>query len=67
LGSNAFAGADTASGNSDLAAVLGVDNMTATAQDANFLYDIITAFGTVPGSAAADSGSSFPTDLLSLF
>ncbi|MFZ0906317.1 MAG: hypothetical protein WAN71_21080 [Mycobacterium sp.] len=67
MGSNAFSGADTASGNSDLAAVLGVDNMTATAQNANFLYDIITLFGTVPGSAAVDTSSNFLTDLLSLF
>jgi hypothetical protein len=50
-GSYADAGANsTAAGGYDLAAVLGVDNTTATATGAEFLYDIVTALGNQAGS-----------------
>ena len=53
-------------GSSDLAAVLLTDNANATAQGADYLYDIITALGNESGTAAAISGG-FLADLLSLF
>jgi hypothetical protein len=66
VGSNANAGFDSLTGltgNSDLAAVLGVDNLTANAIGANDLVDILPTL-----SAEATSGSSnFVADLLSLF
>lgn len=66
VGSNANAGFDSIgdlTGNSDLAAVLGVDNLTANAIGANDLVDILPTL-----SAEATSGSSnFVADLLSLF
>jgi hypothetical protein len=42
------------------------DNANATAQGADYLYDIITALGNESGTAAATSGG-FLADLLSLF
>jgi hypothetical protein len=69
-GSDAFSGFDPATGlggNFDLAAILGVDDTTATAQGADYLYDIISALGNETGTAAATSGSGFLADLLSLF
>jgi len=63
--SSAVSGANLASGNYDLAAVLLTDG-NATAADADHLYDIITALGTESGTAASTSGG-FLSDLLSLF
>jgi hypothetical protein len=52
-------------GNSDLGAVFG-DNLYAGAGNGSFLYDIVSPFGDLPGSAAATSGG-FLAELLSLF
>jgi hypothetical protein len=54
-------------GNSDLAAILGVDNTIANAIGGTDLYDIISALGNESGTAAATSGSGFLADLLSSF
>ena len=59
--------ADPTVGNSDIAAVLGVDNVTANATGADSLYDIVTALGHETGTAAATSGGNLLTDFLSLF
>jgi hypothetical protein len=42
-------GTSTAAGGSDLAAVLGVDDASATATGSQFLYDIVTALGSLHG------------------
>jgi hypothetical protein len=65
-GSNATAGFDSVSGltgNSDLAAVLGVDNLTANAIGANDLVDILPTLS----AEATSASSTFVTDLLPLF
>ncbi len=56
---------DTASGNYDLAGVLLTDG-NASAQGAEYRYDIVSALGGESGTAAATS-TSWMTDLLSLF
>jgi hypothetical protein len=53
-------------GGSDVAAVLGVDDTSATATGSQFLYDIVTALGNESGTAAATSGG-WLGELLSLF
>jgi hypothetical protein len=71
VGSVANAGAtqgvDGVSGNSDIASVLFSDAATANALGANDLYDIFSALGNESGTAAATSGASLVTDLMSLF
>jgi hypothetical protein len=49
-------GTTTAAGGYDLAAVLGVDDTTASATGAQFLYDIVTALGNESGTAASTGG-----------
>jgi hypothetical protein len=56
----------TAAGSNDLAEVL-FTHGTATAQGADFLYDIVSLFGNSANTAAVDSGSSFLAELASLF
>jgi hypothetical protein len=63
-GDGANAGAP---GDFDLAAVIGNDLTAYYTTGGSDLYDIVTAFGNETGAAAATSGSSFLTDLLSLF
>lgn len=67
--STALAGAGpTTPGSYDLGAVLfenGMSSQNATGGD--YLYDIVTALGNETGSAAATSGTSFLTELASLF
>lgn len=66
VGSNANAGFDSVgdlTGNSDLAAVLGVDNLTANAVGANDLVDILPTLSAEVTSAS----SNFVADLLSSF
>jgi hypothetical protein len=53
-------------GSNDLAEVLFAHG-NASAQNGDLVYDIITALGHETGTAAATSGSSFLTELLSLF
>jgi hypothetical protein len=53
-------------GSNDLAAVLFAHG-DATTGPGNFIYDIVSLFGHETGTAAATSGSSFLTELLSLF
>jgi hypothetical protein len=71
VGSVANAGAtqgvDGVSGNSDIASVFFSDAATANALGANDLYDIVSALGNESGTAAATSGASLLTDLMSLF
>lgn len=51
VGSDAYAGfGDGVTGNSDFAAVFGVDGVTSNAVGADFLYDIISLFGNNAGS-----------------
>ena len=54
------------SGDSDLGAVFGDGLHSTSAEDGNFLYDILTPFGDLPGSAATTSGGLL-AELLSLF
>jgi hypothetical protein len=64
LGSSATAGWDgTTAGSSDLAAVLGVDNLTANAISGSDLVDFLPAVS----AEATSASSNFVTDLLSLF
>jgi hypothetical protein len=66
--SSAFAGANESDpGNFDLGAVFDNSNVSQDAIGGDYLYDIVTALGNETGSAAATGGSSFLTDLLSLF
>jgi hypothetical protein len=65
-GSSADAGEGGTASGYDLAAVLGVDNTTATATSGPDLYDIVTALGNESGTAAATSGG-WLGELLSLF
>ena len=66
-GSIAYAGVQyPTAGDNDLAAVLGVDDATASAGGSNYLYDIVTALGNESGTAAATSGG-WLGELLSLF
>lgn len=71
VGSVANAGAtqgvDGVSGNSDIASVFLSDAATANALGADNLYDIFSALGNESGTAAASSGASLLTDLMSLF
>jgi hypothetical protein len=71
VGSVANAGAtqgvDGVSGNSDIASVFFSDGVPANALGANDFYDIVSAFGNESGTAAATSGASLVTDLMSLF
>jgi hypothetical protein len=65
-GSNATAGFDPTTpltGNSDLAAVLGVDNLTANAIGGDNLIDILPTLS----AEATSASSNFVTDVLSLF
>jgi hypothetical protein len=66
--SSAFSGSGISdSGSFDLAAVLFDNSASANATGADYLYDIITALGNESGAAAATSGSSFLSELASLF
>jgi hypothetical protein len=71
VGSVANAGAtqglDGVSGNSDIASVFYSDGAAANALGANDFYDIVSALGNESGTAAATSGASLLTDLMSLF
>lgn len=67
-GSHAAAGANPSGpGDFDLGAAFGNDLSSTGAIGASHLYDIVTTLGTLPGSAAADSGTNFLADLLALF
>ena len=57
---------DGTAGNSDLAAVLGVDDKVAGADGGNLVYDIVTALGHETGTAAS-TGGGLLAELLSLF
>jgi hypothetical protein len=66
--SSAFSGASPSDpGSFDLAAVLFDNGANANATGGDYLYDIITALGNESGAAAATSGSSFLSELASLF
>jgi hypothetical protein len=54
------------SGDSDLGAVFGDGLHSTSAEGGNFLYDIMSPFGDLPGSAATTSGGLL-AELLSLF
>jgi len=66
--SSAFSGASPSDpGSFDLASVLFDNGANANATGGDYLYDIITALGNESGAAAATSGSSFLSELASLF
>ena len=66
--SSAFSGASPSDpGSLDQAAVLFDNGANANATGGDYLYDIITALGNESGAAAATSGSSFLSELASLF
>jgi hypothetical protein len=66
--SSAFSGAGPSDpGSFDLAAVLFDNGAHANATGGDYLYDIITALGNESGTAAATSGTSFLSELASLF